>query len=265
MTTNAVETAATFQQRMDAVEAFIMHHVTDSHVLALPFVSVPLPKFLTAHGVMVALAALFLILLFRVFYRHEAAVPRGITNLLEVFVLFIRDQIVVPYLGREDGRRMTPLFCSFFFFILMMNLVGLVPCFQSATANLSVTAALGFVSLGFMIFGAMYRTGPVAFLKGFVPHGVPWPILIMLVPIEFISVFVRAFALMIRLFANELAGHMVIFFMLGLVIIFGWVALPFFALAVLIYIMEIGIAFLQAYIFTLLSAVFIGERYHPEH
>jgi F-type H+-transporting ATPase subunit a len=160
---------------------------------------------------------------------------------------------------------MTPLFCSLFFFILAMNLIGLVPCFAAATANVSVTAPLALVTLSCMIFGAIYRLGLGGFVKSFIPPGVPWPVLIVLIPVEFAGVFIKAFALTIRLFANILAGHVVILFLLGLLVAFGLLALPFGLMAVMIYVLEIAVAFLQAYIFTLLSAVFIGERFHPQH
>lgn len=160
---------------------------------------------------------------------------------------------------------MTPLFCSFFVFILVLNLLGLVPCFYTATANVSVTGALAAVTLGFMIVGAMFRYGPIGFVRGFIPHGVPWPVLIVLVPIEIFGLFVKAFALTIRLFANELAGHLVGFFLLGLIVIFGMKALPAMLMGLGIFLLEVFVAFLQAYIFTLLSAIFISQRFHPEH
>ena len=160
---------------------------------------------------------------------------------------------------------MTPLFCSFFFFILVMNLLGLVPCFAAATGNFSVTMPLALVTFFFMIFGALIKNGPVAFIKGFVPSGIPVPLAIALFPIEVIGVVIKTAALMIRLFANMLSGHMVVFFLIGMVFIFGYVALPVLVLAVFIYLIELFVAFLQAYIFTLLSAIFIGQRYHPEH
>ena len=191
--------------------------------------------------------------------------PHGLTNLLEIFVLFIRDQISIPSLGEKDGRRMAPLFCSFFFFILGLNLLGLIPIFRAATGNVNVTGALALVTLTFMIFGSIYKNGFMGFVKVFMPSGVPWPILILLTPVEFIGMFIKAFALTIRLFANMLAGHIVIYALLGLIVIFGWAALPAMALAMGVYFLELFIAFLQAYIFTLLSAMFIGQMVHPEH
>lgn len=256
----------TSADRSAAVEAFISHHTADTHEWALPFgLHVHLPAFLSVHGLMIVLCASFLLLLFGVAYNKNDVVPRGLTNLLEVFVLFIRNQISIPCLGEEDGRRMTPLFCTFFFFILGLNLMGLVPLFATATSNVSVTASLALVTLGFMVFGAMYKNGVGGFFKSFVPHGVPWPVLILLVPIEFLGVFIKTFALTIRLFANMLAGHIVIFSLLGLVVTFGAIAVPAVGLALGIYFLELFVAFLQAYIFTFLSAMFIGQLYHPAH
>jgi F-type H+-transporting ATPase subunit a len=248
-----------------AVQEYIMHHVKDSHEWALPFVKIPLPSFLSLHALMVLLGAAFVLLLFVVLYRKEDPVPRRLTNLLEVFVLFVRDKIAIANLGEEDGRKMTPLLCSFFFFILTLNVLGLIPLFATATSNVNVTAALALVTLGFMIFGAIYKNGVLGFLGAFVPHGVPWPVLIILAPVEFVGMFIKAFALTIRLFANMLAGHIVIFNLVGMVVIFGLFALPTIFLALGIYLLEVLVAFLQAFIFTFLSAMFIGQIHHPAH
>ncbi len=243
-----------------------MHHSADSHRWTLlPQGWEDLPGSLTVHGLMVIFSALILTVFLVLLCRKMPAVPSGALNVVESFVKFIRDEIAIPFLGEADGRRMTPLFCSFFFFILTMNLVGLVPCFFAATSNINVTGALAVVTLVFMTFGAMCRHGVVGFFRGFVPSGIPWPILLILVPVELIGVFIKAFALMIRLFANELAGHIVVFSLLGLVLMFGYVALPAVVMALGVYLLEVFIAFLQAYIFTLLSALFIGERLHPNH
>ena len=249
-----------------AVQQFIMHEVADSHELnPFPYVQVHFPRLVSVHSAMVLLAALLLVITLGVACRKPKAVPTGLANLVEAFVQFIRDDIAIPFLGREDGVRMTPLFCTFFAFILAMNLMGLVPCLATATANVNVTGALAATTLCFMIFGAIYRHGIIGFFKGFAPAGVPWPILILLVPVEIVSMFIKAFALMIRLFANELSGHIVVFSLLGLIVTFGYVALPSVAMAVGVGLLEVFVAFLQAYIFTLLSALFIGERYHPAH
>jgi len=266
MTEAAITNAATsVAQKTEAVQSFILHHMLDSRTLTLAGRPVRLPPFLSLHGLMVLLAAALAVAGLAALARRRREVPAGLYNLLEAFVVFIRDQVAVPYLGEDDGRRMTPLFCSLFVFILTLNLLGLVPSMCTATANVSVTGAMAGISLGVMIFGAIARRGPAGFVKGFAPHGVPWPVLILLVPIEIAGLFIKAFALTIRLFANEMAGHIVAFFLLGLIVIFGLRAAPFLGMALMIYLLEVFVAFLQAYIFTLLSAVFIGQRYRPEH
>jgi len=248
------------------IQSYIMHHVNDSQEWHLPFLPViHLPEFISLHGLMVVIGAILLIILFCGVYRKEDRVPTGITNLLEVFVVYIRDEIAVANLGENDGRRMTPLFCTFFFFILLLNLMGLIPLFSTATSNVNVTGGLALVTLGFMLFGTIYKNGIGGFFKALIPSGVPWPVLIILVPIEFLGLFIKTVALTIRLFANMLAGHVVIFALIGLVGMLGYVALPTVAMAVFISLLEILVAFLQAYIFTLLSAMFIGQMYHPDH
>ncbi|MBI3617539.1 MAG: F0F1 ATP synthase subunit A [Candidatus Omnitrophica bacterium] len=245
---------------------YILRHTQDSRQWHLPFLPpVQLPLFLSLHGLMLIIAASFLIALFCLIYDKKTRVPRRFTNLLELMIIFIRDEIAVKNLGEEDGRRMTPFLCTLFFFILTLNLMGMIPIFSTATANPNVTAALAFFTLCFMVFGTLYKSGFKGLQKALVPAGVPKVILIILVPVEFFGIFIKTGALTIRLFANMLAGHMVILSMLGLVLLLGLVALPSILLAVSIGILETFIAFLQAYIFTLLTAVFIGQMYHPEH
>lgn len=248
------------------LEEYILHHMQDSHQWRLPFLPpLQLPYFLSLHGLMLIIASLLLIAIFCFIYDKKQRAPRGLTNLLELLVIFIRDDIAKKNLGEDDGRRMTPFLCTMFFFILTLNLMGLIPVFSTATANPNVTGALAFFTLCFMIFGTLYRGGLKGFQKALMPSGVPVGILVILVPIEILGLFIKTGALMIRLFANMLAGHMVIFAMLGLVLLLGLVALPSVLLAACIGVLEVFIAFLQAYIFTLLTAVFIGQMYHPHH
>jgi len=259
--TNAVSLA----DKNEALQEFIMHHVGDPHDWALPFVHLELPSFLSVHRLVLVLGAVLVVLLFGVLYRKKDPVPRGFTNVLEILVLFIRDQIAIPSLGDADGRRLTPLLCTFFFLILCLNLMGMIPSFPAATGDISVTAALALVTLGFMVFGAIYRNGIGGFFMAFVPKGVPWPILFLIVPIEIMGLGFKTLALTIRLFANMLAGHIVIFSLLGMMYLFGLLALPMVFLAVGIGFLELFVCFLQAYIFTLLSALFMGQLYHPSH
>ena len=262
VTAQATDLAAA---KMAAVNEFIMHHVADSHEWAPFGKAIELPSFLSVHGLMLVIGATILVMTFGLIYRHKDPVPRGLTSLLEMFVLLVRNQIVMPFLGEKDGRRMAPLFCTFFFFILCLNLMSITPLFPAATANINVTGALALVTLGFMFIGGMVKNGVIGFFKAFTPHGVPWPLLILLAPLEFLGVFIKAGALAIRLFANMLAGHIVIFALISLLVMFGLAALPVLALVVLVFFLELLVAFLQAFIFTLLSAIFIGQLYHPEH
>ena len=268
-----VSTAVAVAEQTDSasiVREYIVHHamyhMADLDSWNVPFMHIRVLDFFRYDGFMVVFSALLVVFLFGFLYnRRGDAVPHGLTNLLEVFVLFIRDQISINFLGEKDGRRMAPLFCTFFFFILVMNLMGLCPLFSTATSNINVTGSLAGITLAFMIFGSIYRHGFIGFLKVFAPKGVPWPIQLILVPIEVISMFSKAIALTIRLFANMLAGHILIFALLGLVVMFGAKALPVIVIAVCIFFFELFVAFFQAYIFTLLSAVFIGQMVHPEH
>jgi len=264
-TNSVMAAAAALQARIDAVQSFTLHHVQNSQVFSFPYVHLELPSFISLHALMLLIGSGLLIFLFGVVYRKKAAVPTGITNMLELFVVFVRDEISIRYLGEKDGRKLTPLFCTFFFFILILNLIGLVPGFASATGNLSVTATLALITFCFMVFGAIIKVGLWGFIKGLVPSGIPLPLQIMLFPLEIIGLAIKTGALMIRLFANMFAGHMVLFLLVGMVMIFGAYALPVIALALFVYVLELFVAVLQAYIFTLLSAIFIGQRYHPDH
>lgn len=250
-----------------AVQSWVQHHTqSNPNEWALPFFHVPLPEFLSLHGLMLVLCAAFLLLIFGKVYRKQDEVPRGLTNLLEVFIVFVRDEICIPHMGEADGRRMTPMFCSIWFFVLGLNMMGLIPLFSTATANIGVTAGLATITLVMMVAGGIYRNGMGGFVKSFVPHGIPWPVLIILVPIEVLGLLIKPLALTIRLFANMLAGHIVLFSLIGLGVIYGAVAVvPSIAMACAIYLLEIFVAFLQAYIFTLLSSMFVGSMLHPSH
>jgi len=198
-------------------------------------------------------------------------VPRGFRNCVESIVVFLRDQVVYPQLGHHNGDKYLPLFLTFFFFILVANLAGMVPGAATATAKVSVTAALASLTLATMILGGMKEQGAGAFWKNLVPHGVPWWLWPLMFVIEIVGLIAKPFALTIRLFANMTAGHIVLAVLLGFTVVaktflMGLLIVPASVLgAVAISCLEIFVAFLQAYIFTFLSAVFIGLCLHPEH
>ncbi len=265
-TAGEVAGASVADQRSALVNDWIMHHVTDSDSWHTILWNIHLPSWMSNNALMLIIASLILLLIFTRLVRYQdGKAPSGWTNALESLVLFVRNDICIANLGEKDGRKMAPLFLTFFFFIVTCNLMGLIPLFSTATGNINVTFGLATVTFFFMVFGAMYVNGPVAFFKSFAPSGVPWPILIVIVPIEMIGLVIKSAALTIRLFANMLAGHIVVFSLTGLLVMFGLVALPALVMALAINIMEIFIAFLQAYVFSLLSAMFIGQMYHPEH
>jgi F-type H+-transporting ATPase subunit a len=200
-------------------------------------------------------------------------VPRGIGAAVEGLVLFIRDDVAEPNIGHGDGRRFTPLLCSFFFFILVAALVGLLPFSATSTGNIAVTLALAIVSFMAQQWAGISKYGVFGHFHNLVPPGLPVWLLPIMIPVEILSMFTKPFALTVRLFANMLAGHMVITTLLLLIPLMGQLN-PFagiamspvsIVLAVFIMLLEVLVAFIQAYIFTLLSAIFIGMYAHPAH
>ena len=270
-TNGLAEVAVQLADRKELVHEYIRHHVLfhvadgNPSVWNLPFIRVPALDVFRHDGVMLATALVLLVAVFGLLYRRDEEVPRGWSNLLELFVLFVRNQIVQPYFHGEDARRIAPVFCTFFFLILTLNLLGLCPLFSAATSNINVTGGLALVTAAFMVGFSIRKKGVGGFVKCFVPAGAPWPLLVILTPVEIISFFSRVFALAIRLFANVLAGHILIFALLSMVVMFGWFALPIVFLVVGIYFFEIFMSLLQAYIFTLLSAIFIGQMAGEGH
>jgi F-type H+-transporting ATPase subunit a len=189
------------------------------------------------------------------------------------FAMWIRDEMVYPVMGRDRGRRFLPYFLTVFFFILFMNLLGLVPFAATATASIFVTGALAITTLLAMIVCGMVAQGPIAFWKNLVPH-VPLPLWPLMFFVELIGLVVKPFALMVRLFANMTGGHLVVLSFVALIFfaatqwgaVGGWGASPIgVGFAVFIMIIESFVALLQAYIFTQLSIIFVSASVHPEH
>ena len=255
--------------RQELVQEFINEHVlqhsANGHTWNLPGLHVPILDWLRYDWVMLALAVGLTVVVASLAARRHRPVPTGIANVFDAYVVFIRDGIAVAHLGAEEGRRMTSYFCSLFLFILTLNVLGLLPFCSGATGNVGVTCGLALMFLVLSIVLAVWRRGLFGFLGSFVPHGAPALLLPVLVPIEIVSLLARAFALMIRLFANMLAGHIIVFAMLGLIATFGLLALPILAVAIALFLFEVFVAVFQAYIFTLLSAIFMGLMLNPEH
>ena len=244
----------------------IMHHIVnvplENHFAQEWGISKAVLMMLIASGLLIAM---FAWAMRRV--RLEGA-PTGITNVLETIVVFIRDEIAVPAMGHKWGARFTPFLCTIFFFILMCNLLGMVPGGYTATSNLNVTATLSLITFALIVIMAVFDQGPVKYVKHMAgPPGTPVPIVPLVFLIEVMSLFVKPIALTIRLGANMTAGHIVILVMVSFIFVFQsvWMSAISVPLAVAISILELIVAFIQAYVFTLLSSIFIGMGLHSEH
>jgi F-type H+-transporting ATPase subunit a len=256
---------------------WIMHHVLDSGVIDLePFGVIHLPKIhlwgfdlsITKHVVFMWLAVLLLIVVLTYVAKlyKRSLIPHGLSNLTEVLIVFVRDEIVKPTIGK-GFERFLPYLLTVFFFILTCNFIGLFPYGATATANISVTATLATLSFLVIQIGGIMKNGFFGYFKGLVPHGIPAWLLPIMIVVELLGLFTKPFALAIRLFANMTAGHIVILALLGLIfILHTYVVVPVsISFALFIYLLEILVALIQAYIFTMLSSLFIGMAVHQEH
>jgi F-type H+-transporting ATPase subunit a len=197
--------------------------------------------------------------------NRKSPVPTGIGNLFEVFVVYIRDEIVLPNMGRS-GLRYLPFLLTTFFFILIMNLLGLIPYASTATGNVNVTAGLAIIAF-FMIQISAIRAQGFGHYLAHLTGGVAWPLWPIMIPIEILGLFTKPFALCIRLFANMTGGHIVIVSLLGMIFLFkSYTIAPVPVVFVLaINMLELFVAFLQAYIFTMLTSLFMGLGLQAAH
>jgi F-type H+-transporting ATPase subunit a len=298
----------------DAAEKFnagkvIIEHVSNSG-LDHPLIKLPtilgIDFSVTKHVLMLWLVAavVFAVVTFvvRRYLKQDRLIPAGFMNGLEYVVEFVRDSIVEPNVGRKWVLTWTPLILTFFIFILCANAIGLIPIFEvlglldhwllhtdehslikqvmhggtTATANFNVTAALATVTFGAIIVAGSLAHGFVKHWKNMVPHGLPAFVYVILIPIEIMGMFVRPFALTMRLAANMTGGHIAILAILSFVFLFtelfgraiagiGVGLVVSVPLAVGISTLEILVVLIQAYVFTLLTAVFIGMAIHVHH
>lgn len=257
--------------------SWIMHHILDAKELDFsPFGIIHLPEIhlfgidisITKHVVFMWVALILLVVTLRIAAKSykKSRVPKGVTNFMEVLILYVRDEIARPTIGAGYERFM-PYLLTIFFFILTCNFLGLVPYGSTATSNISVTATLAILSFFAIQIGGVMKNGFFGYFKGLIPHGIPMWLLPIMAVVEFLGLFTKPFALAIRLFANMTAGHIVILALLGLIfILHTYVVVPVsIAFALFIYLLEILVALIQAYIFTMLSSLFIGMAVHQEH
>jgi F-type H+-transporting ATPase subunit a len=275
----------------------ITPHITDSHCLELPSFpkfwvpweyelprwapihvgSIELDLSPTKHVVMMLVAALLCCILLigaaRAHVRHTHAVgrPNGFAAGVEAMVLYIRQEVAIPNLGHH-GEGYAPFILSLFFFILFANLLGLIPYGSTATGNISVTATLAIITFIVVEIAGIRAQGlgylnTIFYWNRDMPLWLRIPMFVLMSPIEFIGKLTKPFALAIRLFANMTAGHIVVLALIGLIFAFKSYAIGLApaAMAVTIMMLELFVAFLQAYIFSLLASVFIGQIREGAH
>jgi F-type H+-transporting ATPase subunit a len=271
-------------------EIDIQHHIGDSHEIEIPFVGIyELPRFApihvgglaidlspTKHLVFMLLSALIVALVFVLSARSIAGAQArgrpatGFAGAMEATTLWIRQEVILPTIG-PHGDKFVPYLLTLFFFILAMNLFGLVPGGATATGNITVTAALAIIAFLVIEVTGMRTLGPKGYLSTifYLPHGLPGGpggavlkvvLLAVLTPIELIGKLAKPFALAVRLFANMTSGHVLVLALIGLTFLFQSYAVGLGAsvLATGVLLLELFVAFLQAYVFTLLTSVFIG-------
>ncbi len=298
-------------EQFDAGEVIIHHVSNSSHdhpIIHLPTIF-GIDLSITKHVLMLWIVSLLVFSIItwtvRKYLKQDRPVPSGFMNALEAVILFIRNSIVLPNVGNKFIHSWTPLILTFFFFILSANAIGMIPIFDllglinrylfhvpgsdshnfinnllhggtTATGNYNVTAALAMITFTAIIIAGTKAHGFITHWKNLVPKGLAWPVYIILIPIEVIGMFVKPFALTMRLAANMTGGHIAILAILSFVFIFSGmfhsalagisvgmlVSVP---LAVGISALEIIVILVQAYVFTMLSAVFIGMSINVHH
>jgi F-type H+-transporting ATPase subunit a len=277
--------ASSSQQEATENQIDIVHHLGNAHELELPFVGiVHLPQWEpihlgglsidlspTKHFVFMLLAAIIVALTFVLSARAVARAQargrpaKGFAGTMEALALYIRQEVVLPNVGHH-GEGFVPYLLTLFFFILVMNLLGLLPWGATPTGNIAVTAALALMAFITIEVAGMRALGVRGYLHTifYLPPGLPGPLkpimLLIMTPVEIIGKLSKPFALAVRLFANMTAGHVLVLALIGLTFLFQSyvVGVGASVLATAIMLLELFVAFLQAFVFTLLTSVFIG-------
>ena len=280
----------------------IMPHITDAHHMEVPCIKfrggsvtqlaceLHLPQWEpihiggltidlspTKHVVMMLVVAVLLVIVMFIAARDHARdhaagkAPRGAANIIEAMILYLRNEIILRNVG-PHGQAFVPFLLTLFFFILFSNSIGLLPYGATPTGNIAVTATLAAITFVVIEIAGMRALG-WGYINTIIywPHDMPLymklPLSIILTPVEIIGKFTKPFALTIRLFANMTAGHVVVLAFIGMIFTFGsWLVLPGpLLMAIGIMLLEVLVAFIQAFIFTLLASVFIGQIRTAHH
>jgi len=263
----------------ESLGSIILHHVTND--LNHKFLDLHLFGYdisITKHVIMLWIAAAITVSLAiygtRRYRISKDAEPKGLSHLYEILINFIRNDIVIPNIGKSHCQFWAPLITTYFIFILTCNFLGLIPLFDlipggssTVTGNFNATAGLATITFFAIIIAGTMKHGFFGYWKNMIPGGVPGPVLLILIPIEILGMFVRPFALTMRLGANMTAGHigMLAIFALPIILAAAPVGIASILLNTGIYFLEMIVSFVQAYVFTLLSSVFIGMAIHAEH
>lgn len=231
------------------------HHILDHN---LNFFGLQLP--ITQFNLMMLIVSTVILFVFILAANQKTGRLR---TLAEMFVMFVRDDLVLPNL-HEKGRKLVPFFCTLFIFILFSNYLGMLPWAKTVTSNISVTAGLALISLFIIISQSIKNNGFWGFVKTFLPGGVPWWLAPLMFPLEILSLMIRIFVLAVRLFANMTAGHIILIGLISFIFIMGargimegfFTSGPVMMMTLFVSILELLVAVIQAYVFTLLTAIF---------
>ena len=299
------------QSVLEQVGDNIIHHVSNSdidhpivHLPHLLNIDMSITKHVLMLWIVVFSVGLFVILPVQQFIKQKKMIPSGLINLLEIIVTFVRDTIVKPNVGPKWVNNWAPLILTFLFFIFFANAIGMIPIFDllgivnrfvlqvpandshnfingllhggpTATGNFNVTASLATITFFSIIIAGVRAHGFVQHWKNLVPQGLPGFVYVILIPIEVIGMFVKPFALTMRLAANMTGGHIALLAILSFMAIFAnmfhslfagiGIALLSVPMAAAVSGLEIIVVIVQAYVFTLLSAVFIGMAINVHH
>jgi F-type H+-transporting ATPase subunit a len=257
--------------RMEEAGVFTMHkgHPVRKADMQPPQLDLSVTNYVMFQWIAFAVLAAIGLFVAGKYKKNPKKAPSGLQNMIETVVIYLRDEVVYPNIKGPAGVRLLPYFITLFFSILLMNLFGLLPGAHTATGAIGVTAGLAIISFLVINYTAIRESGIGAWFHHLL-GGAPIALAPIMIPIEFMSLFIKPFVLTMRLFANMTAGHIVLLAFIGLIFFFrSWgVAFPSVLFSVFIYFLELLAVFLQAYIFTMLTAVFtgmaIGEHAHDE-
>lgn len=244
---------------MNPLHHFELHPLIELHLFGIDLS-------ITKAVVMIWIVTILLIFLLILVAKRARLYPEGVQNFIESIIQFLRDKLIIEVIG-EEGMPWFPFIATLFFFILTLNLIGLIPGAFTATSNINVTASLAICVFLAVQAEGIKRHGLIGYLKGFIPGGIPVWVLPLMVPIEIISMFAKPFSLAVRLFANMLAGHVVILVFLTLILTFkSYIIAPIPLIGVIVMNgFEIFVSVIQAYIFAILTASYISAAIHVNH